>query len=428
MVLGVGDGDSGGPLVPDDASGVPGQDVEQAPAVLVEDVTALDGAGQGTAEVGEDRLHLLQAAVLHEERGGAEDLRGNERRVRSHGLGGGAQERDLRQVRTPAGAPGHGHSVAGGEVVERGRVGRGDAVAEHRAGRQRRQGREEGVGVGNEHDAGLGAELAGSEGEGGGEAGGDVLGAVGPARRGDDHRVGGTEFAVEGDGVGTVGGELEEVPAAVRGAGEADGLDAGVPYGVGSLALALDELEQVGRCSGGVQGRRGDGCGEPGEFGVAGVGLDDDGAAGREGTDGVAAQHTEREGEVARREDQDGAERHGGAADVGTGAHRPVRVGVVDADVVEGPGGEALGEEPALEGGAGEFTAEACLGQVRLPLGDGDEGVCGGVERVGDCGQQTGAVPGRDGAGGAGGGGRLGENRVQGRGGRGQGGAHGGTS
>ncbi len=221
-----------------------------------------------------------------------------------------------------------------------------------------------------------------------------------------------------------------------------------VLYGVGALAFTLDELEQMGGGSGVVQGRRGDGGGEAGEFGVAGVGLDDDGATGRQGADRVAARDAEREGEVARGEDQDRAERHGGAADVRAGAHRPVGVGVVDADVVQGPGGESLGEEPALEGGAGQFTGEAGLGQVRLAVGDGDEGAGGCVERVGDGGQQAGAFRGRDGTGADACGGGPVEDRVQGqggvgrgglgrgglgrgglgRGGLGRGGAHGGTS
>ncbi|BFO20447.1 hypothetical protein SHKM778_68350 [Streptomyces sp. KM77-8] len=72
-----------------------------------------------------------------------------------------------------------------------------------------------------------------------------------------------------------------------------------------------------------------------GQSGVVGVGLDDDGAAGRERARGVAAGDGEGEGEVGGRVDGDDAQRQLVAAQVRDGRGGGV-VGVVDDDVEEG--------------------------------------------------------------------------------------------
>ena len=56
-------------------------------------------------------------------------------------------------------------------------------------------------------------------------------------------------------------------------------------------------------------------------------------------------------GKLRRGEDHDRAERDPGAAQVGTGAHRPVRVGVVDPYVEVATLVDDIREEPELEGG-----------------------------------------------------------------------------
>src|SRR5690606_40441847 len=72
--------------------------------------------------------------------------------------------------------------------------------------------------------------LARAQGEGAHNSFGDLLCPGGSRCRGDDERVDTAELAVEGDGVGARGGEVEEEPPAAERSGEAHGPDHGMTY------------------------------------------------------------------------------------------------------------------------------------------------------------------------------------------------------
>lgn len=106
---------------------------------------------------------------------------------------------------------------------------------------------------------------------------------------------------------------------------------------------------------------------------MSGVCLDDHGAAGREGRGGVGAGDAEREGEVARREDEHDADRFRGAPQVRTRSGDRVRVGEIDDHT---PGvSDRFAVELELGRRPRHFTPEAGLGQIGLLTGECDEGL-----------------------------------------------------
>src|SRR5690606_4513007 len=89
-------------------------------------------------------------------------------------------------------------------------------------------------------------------------------------------------------------------------------------------------------------------------------------------------------GEVGGPEDADDAERDVDPAQVGARPHAPVRVGVVDGGLQRLTGEELPGQQPQLEGRAGELALEPAVGQVRLLAGQGDELLAVLLERLRD--------------------------------------------
>ena len=238
----------------------------------------------------------------------------------------------------------------------------------------------------------LGAELAGAQGEGGDELGGDVCAALGGRRGGHEDGVVGAQLPVERDRLRAGVGHVEEGAAAGDRAGEARCLDARVLQRRGTCRSARDKCEDAGRhaCCG---KRAGDGVGRGDrKFRVAGVCLEDDGVARGPGGGGVPACHGEGEREVAGGEDKHRADRLEHAAQVRAGCpHGPLRVGVVDAGVEVAAVAQHLAEEAQLEGGALELAGEAGLRQVGLRHGDRDEGAGRGIEGIRDGVQHVGA-------------------------------------
>ena len=92
--------------------------------------------------------------------------------------------------------PGVGLGDSGGEEREAGSL--RCELAE--AGKKRR------VGLVGEDEAGLGAELPGAEREGGVQASGDRLAALGECARQDEDGIGAPHLGVNGDGLWTGGG------------------------------------------------------------------------------------------------------------------------------------------------------------------------------------------------------------------------------
>ena len=97
-----------------------------------------------------------------------------------------------------------------------------------------------------EDETGLGAELAAAQGKGLVKAGGEGV-AAGLERAGkDEDRVGAAHFGVDGDGVRAVGGDVHERPTTAKGAGEADGADAGMLDEQGAYGVAAVEEDGKG--------------------------------------------------------------------------------------------------------------------------------------------------------------------------------------
>lgn len=248
--------------------------------------------------------------------------------------------------------------------------------------------------IGDEDDAGFGAELADALGDGGGDLVGDFRGFFFEGGGEDDDGVEAAHFGEDGDGIRAGGGGIEELAASGEGAGEADGAGARVfhEWEADGAAGALEHGENAG---GEIEGGDGfcDGGGD--EFGGSGVGLvgfDDDGVSGGEGGGGVAAGDGEGEGEIASTEDDDWADGGEVAAEVGFGDGGAIGDGGFDAGVLPGVGAGLGGEHAELATGAaalaekswfGEAALEACavdeIGAERFDfIGDGFEEACAG--------------------------------------------------
>ena len=120
------------------------------------------------------------------------------------------------------------------------------------------------------------------------------------------------------------------------------------------------------------------------ELAVAVVDLVHDGAAGGQSRGRVAADDAEGEGKIGRPEDAHDAQGNIDTSDVGTRAHSPGVVGVVNGHIEVLAPGELVGEEAKLERRAGEFAVEPRLAEMGFTDADVDEIVGAGVECFGD--------------------------------------------
>ena len=114
-----------------------------------------------------------------------------------------------------------------------------------------------GLALGHEHDAGLGAQLAGGERHRAGELLGDGVGALGQRALGDHDRVDAAHLGVDRDRLRAARGALVQRPAGRQRAGEADGGDRGRVHErlAHVVAGALHEREgAVGQAGVGARG------------------------------------------------------------------------------------------------------------------------------------------------------------------------------
>jgi hypothetical protein len=200
-------------------------------------------------------------------------------------------------------------------------------------------------------------------------------------------------LGIDGDGLGTRGGDVHERAAAAQGAGEGYGLGERVgDEGAAELvAAALQEgeggLGQAGLLQGGMDGAAEHLTGA----GVGGVALHDDGAACGEGADGVGADDADGEGEIAGTEDDDGADGEEHLAHVGLRRGSTIRQGAVNAE--RGPGAftDQRGEHFALTDGAATLASEAGHGEGGLRMGALEEGVAEGEDLIGEGFEEAGA-------------------------------------
>ena len=126
--------------------------------------------------------------------------------------------------------------------------------------------------VDGDHQAGVGAELAGAHGERADERAAEVGAAGGQRAVEQEHRVDGAHLGVDRDGLGAGGRGGDECRSAGTGSGEADGLDARVGHQGDAEFGSGPEEQGEGACG---QTRSGDGFGDGAadELGGAGVGV-----------------------------------------------------------------------------------------------------------------------------------------------------------
>ena len=212
-------GDAGRPAGEEHAAGDLGEHGEDVGEVLAG--LGVHGRGEAAAHRADGREGVVDVVVLHDEGRGAEALREERAGVGEHGLG---------RRRQHDGRPGAGplcrlarddlDAVVRGEPGESVGEGRRDPVGEHRHRGGLPDGRGDALGEagarGHEHDARVGAELPGPEGERRGEAARELVGARVERRGRDQHGVHGAELAVERDGVGPRRREVEQGAAAVQ--------------------------------------------------------------------------------------------------------------------------------------------------------------------------------------------------------------------
>lgn len=278
-----------------------------------------EGGGELTADRAEDLVDLLEIVAVDDEGEGAEEF------VSQEGVGKERGGVGLVELGAPvSGRAGFGslsyqlNGRMAAQVSGGGGKAAGDAAVKHgngcgllNCGFQEVEERPGPGGVGNEEQAGLGAELPGIGGDGPDEVVGDGAGGVSvEGGRKDDDGVEVAHFGEDGDGVGTGGGGVDEDAARQGGAGEADGTGGGMgdEGNAEGGSGPLEEGENAGREM--VPGGGGD-DGFRDEFGGSGVGFvgfDDDGVSRGECGGGISSGDGVGEGEVAGPKDDDGAD------------------------------------------------------------------------------------------------------------------------
>ena len=220
-------------------------------------------------------------------------------------------------VGSPWGLAGLRFGVARGERDDAGHFlhdldalveGMADARVEHRSGSRSADGGGEIFGEAfkiraaqAEDEAGFGAELADTHGDGVLEALNDLRAAFLQGAREDEERVEAAHLGEDGDGIGATGGGVEERAASEAGAGEAGGagermLDQRDPDFVArTVEQGKDAVGQAAFFHGADDGAGDELAGAR----MRAVRLDDDRIAGGEGAGGVPARHGEGEGKVA---------------------------------------------------------------------------------------------------------------------------------
>ena len=211
--------------------------------------------------------------------------------------------------------------------------------------------------------------------------------------RRDHDRVHAAELAVERDGVGASGGEVEQGAAAGERAGEAGGLDDRMLH----QRVARPRDPRPARASrpgpGRLEGGRDD-LGRP----LARARGVPSAPSPRPGSPRRAPRRCRRRRPRTRRGSSRPrtprpARRARAAASSGRGRGRR-RVGVVDGELEVRALLDDGGEQAQLPGGAADLAAQPRLAEARLRVGDRDELVGGGVERVGHRAQPRRAVGG----------------------------------
>ena len=243
--------------------------------------------------------------------------------------------------------------------------------------------------LGDEQQAGVGAELAGAERQRPGVPGGD-RGRAGERGAGQhDARVDRAELAVEGDGDRALGGDLGQRQAAARRPGEPGCGHGGMLEQPQPGLYPMDQAERPGGSPGGRQRPGDDLGGHVRGDRVPLVRLHHHRAARGERRGGVAAGHGEREREVRRREHGHRADRPVDPPQVRDDAlgrgHNGVEVPRCDrGDDPRPPAVPEHGrEQPQLAGGAGHLAGEPLAAERGLGVGDRRDLARAGVERVG---------------------------------------------
>ncbi len=127
------------------------------------------------------------------------------------------------------------------------------------------------------------------------------------------------------------------------------------------------------------------------------VGLDDDGAAGRECRCGVAARHRERQREVAGAKHRNRAEGNASLANVGSRQRRSVGQRRVDAGAVPVALAKDAGKQPELSRRAADLAGQARLRQAAFGDRALDDGILDRLDIGGDRFEELGTLLGRRG-------------------------------
>ena len=131
----------------------------------------MDGGGELAGEQVDEVEDVVEVGVADDERCGAEHFQVEQLGSGEHVGNGAAEQHGLRGCGRNVAVGGLGQS---GHVPDAVQVSLSDVLVEQRPRLQLGHAGEELVDVGDEQQAGFGAELAGSEGERGGEAGRDL--------------------------------------------------------------------------------------------------------------------------------------------------------------------------------------------------------------------------------------------------------------
>lgn len=254
-------------------------------------------------------------------------------------------------------------------------------------------------------DAGAGAELSGTEGDGSDEALGDRFATLGHCSGEDEDGIDGAHFGEDRNGLGACCGGVHEGAASGPGSGEANGFDTwmsdedGAEFDASIKDHGEGSFGHFALGDGGLDGA----CDDFGGAGVGGVGPDDDGAARSEGAGGVTSGDGEGEGKIGSAENGDRAEGAAHRAEVGLGNGSAVWLGGFDAGIDPGAFFDEAGKHAELATGATALAITAGFGEAGLShhargdfVAEGIDFLCDGTKEFSACFGSNGGV-GREG-------------------------------
>src|SRR5579872_3658038 len=346
----------------------------------------MEGGGEVSLEGARQLQQLLAGGVVDEQGGGAEQFfpeagiaqeffRIGLKDSGCRGTTAASRRRTFRQLLSRAGLRPLGYTFLISSLNPRSQQSEGggasDQIAQP-AGKVTRR-----FIAGQQNQPRLGAELAGAQGDGSMQAGGDLLAALAHSTGKNEYRIHTAHFRKHGDRLGTGSSCLTQSIAAGARAGEGDGLDGGVLDESGSnFETSIKEQRKYALGKRVLAHSLEHGAADQlGSSRMGGMGFDDDRIAGGKGGGSIAAGDGKGDGEIAGSKDGDGAERAQHGAHVRPGQGLALGQGRVNAGAHPGTFFHQVSKQAQLIAGTRGLALKTEDGQSGFPRGARHQGL-----------------------------------------------------